>query len=196
MDAVSTDASDNVPMDGAPPPHLRTQTDQLISQVYNELRSLAEQRLRTLSPGASLQPTELLNEVYVKISKDPTKAWQGKSHFIGAAALAMRSILVDRARRAAALKRGGRQSRIPFDEADIAIDRSPDEVLGIDEALTRLESVDSRSAKVVVMRFYLGLDFAEIAISLNVTERTVERDWAFARRWLAQELHASRDPNR
>lgn len=196
MGAVSSDARDNTPEADASSPPARSDADHLISQVYNELRSLAEQRLRTLSPGTSLQPTELLNEVYVKIARDPSKSWQGKSHFIGAAALAMRSILVDRARRAAALKRGGGQSRVPLDEADIAIDRSPDEVLGIDQALTKLESVDSRSAKVVTMRFYLGLDFAEIAISLNVTERTVERDWAFARRWLAHELRATRDTSR
>lgn len=160
--------------------------------MYDELRALAEVRLRTLSPGASIQPTELLNEVYVKLARDPSRDWAGKSHFIGAAALAMRSILVDRARRAAALKRGGSQSRVSLDQADIAMDRAPEEVLSIDDALTRLESVDSRSAKVVVMRFYLGLGFPEIAVSLGVTERTVERDWAFARRWLAHELQSVR----
>jgi RNA polymerase sigma factor (TIGR02999 family) len=164
--------------------------------VYKELRSLAEHRLRTLGPGASLQPTELLNEVYLKLGKDPSRSWAGRSHFIGAAAMAMRSILVDRARRAQAVKRGGLQSRVSLENADIALDRSPDEVLGIDETLTRLESVDSRSAKVVTMRFYLGLDFAEIAISLGVTERTIERDWAFARRWLAQELQSRSNGSR
>ena len=167
-------------------------TDQLISLVYSELRALAEVRLKTLSPGASIQPTELLNEVYLKLAKDPSRNWAGKSHFIGAAALAMRSILVDRARRAAAIKRGGSQRRIGLEQADIAMDRPPEEVLSLDEALTRLESVDSRSAKVVTLRFYLGLGFPEIAVSLGVTERTVERDWAFARRWLAHELQQAR----
>ena len=167
-------------------------TDHLISLVYNELRSLAVYRLRTLGPGASIQPTELLNEVYLKLGKDPSRSWEGKSHFIGAAAMAMRSILVDRARRATARKRSGAQERVALEEVDITIDRSPEEVLGIDEALTKLESVDSRSATVVTMRFYLGLGFSEIAISLGVTERTVERDWAFARRWLAQELRSAR----
>lgn len=164
--------------------------DQLITLVYNELRALAEQRLRSLGQGASLQPTELLNEVYLKISKDPSRSWQGTSHFIGAAAIAMRNILVDRARRAAAVKRGGGQVRVPMETGDLAMERQPDEVLGIDEAVRRLEDVDSRSANVVVMRFYLGLGFPEIAIALGVTERTVERDWAFARRWLAQDLRA------
>lgn len=167
-------------------------TDQLISQVYNELRALAEVRLRTLSPGASIQPTELLNEVYLKLARDPARDWAGKSHFIGAAAIAMRSILVDRARRAAAIKRGGAHRRVSLEEADIAMDRPPEEVLYLDEALTRLESIDSRSAKVVALRFYLGLGFPEIAVSLGVTERTVERDWAFARRWLAHELQSVR----
>jgi RNA polymerase sigma factor (TIGR02999 family) len=104
----------------------------------------------------------------------------------------MRSILVDRARRAAALKRGGAHGRVSLEQADIAADRPPEEILTIDEALTRLESVDPRSAKVVAMRFYLGLGFPEIAVSLQVTERTVERDWAFARRWLAHELRSAR----
>jgi RNA polymerase sigma factor (TIGR02999 family) len=179
-----------------PGPEERARTDHLISQVYNELRALAEMRLRSLGPGASLQPTELLNEVYIKLGKDPARAWEGKSHFIGAAAMAMRSILVDRARRAAALKRGGQSERVPLDTADLAISRSPEDVLGVEEALVRLDSVDSRSAKVVTMRFYLGLNFSEIAFALGVTERTVERDWAFARRWLAQDLEASRQPDR
>lgn len=170
--------------------------DELIALAYSELRALAEQRLRTLGPGASLQPTELLNEVYLKIGKDSTRSWEGRSHFIGAAAIAMRSILVDQARRAGAIKRGGDRARVPLDEAAIAINRDPDEVIGIDEALKRLESVDSRSATVVTMRFYLGLGFPEIAISLGVTERTVERDWAFARRWLAQELRSMQNESR
>lgn len=178
------------------PPPSPAGTDELIALVYRELRSLAEQRLRTLAPGASLQPTELLNEVYLKLGKDPARTWAGKSHFIGAAAMAMRSVLVDRARRAQAAKRGGQQARVPLEHADIAMDRNADEVLGIDEALTRLEAVDSRSAKVVTMRFYLGLDLAAIAISLGVTERTIERDWAFARRWLAQELQSLQNESR
>lgn len=175
----------------APVPPDPAGVDQLISLVYRELHSIATQRLRSLGPGASLQPTELLNEVYLKLARDPSHAWAGKSHFIGAAAMAMRSILVDRARRAVAIKRGGGHAKVPLEVADIAMDRSPDEVIGIDDALTRLEQVDSRSAKVVTMRFFLGLDFAEIAISLGVTERTVERDWAFARRWLGQELRST-----
>jgi RNA polymerase sigma-70 factor (ECF subfamily) len=179
-----------IPSSDQSPPPTPAGTDELIALVYKELRSLAEQRLRTLGPGASIQPTELLNEVYLKIGKDPARTWAGKSHFIGAAAMAMRSVLVDRARRAQAAKRGGHQSRVSLENADVALDRSPDEVLGIDDALTRLESVDARSAKVVTMRFYLGLDFAEIAISLGVTARTIERDWAFARRWLAHELQS------
>jgi RNA polymerase sigma factor (TIGR02999 family) len=165
--------------------------DELISRVYSELRSLAEHRLRSHGPGASLQPTELIHEVFVKLVKNPTRPWQGQSHFMGAAAIAMRHILVDRARRATAAKRGGQAERVGLDQAELAINRSPEEVLGIDQALTRLESVDQRSATVVTMRFYLGLGFSEIALALGVTERTVERDWAFARRWLAQELRSS-----
>lgn len=171
-------------------------TDELIPLVYKELKALAEHRVRSLGPGASLQPTDLLNEVYLKLGKDPSRLWAGQSHFIGAAAMAMRSVLVDRARRAKAGKRGGQHKRVPLDGADIAVDSTPEKVLGIDEALTKLESIDSRSATVVTLRFYLGLEFSEIAISLGVTERTIERDWAFARRWLAQELRSQQGGSR
>lgn len=160
----------------------------LIFRVYEELHQLAEQRLRTVSNGASLRPTELLHEVFVKLGYDPTKTWNGHTHFIAAAAVAMRNILIDRARRANAAKRGGGQQRVSLELAELAIDRSAEEILAVDDALSELEKIDERSAKVVRMRFYLGLDFAEIALALGVTERTVERDWAFARRWLAQEL--------
>ena len=160
----------------------------LISRVYDELHRLAEHPLRTVGHGASLRPTELLHEVFMKINRDPSKTWNGQTHFIAAAAVAMRSILIDRARRANASKRGGGHQRVALELAEFAIDRPASEILAVDEALTRLETVDPRSANVVKMRFYLGLDFAEIALSLGVTERTIERDWAFARRWLAQEL--------
>lgn len=191
------DSTDRTTRDGTHTNHVnQTEAERLIALVYNELRALAEQRLRSLGAGTSLQPTELLNEVYLKMSKDSARSWEGQAHFIGAAAMAMRSILVDRARRAAALKRGGSQARVGMDQAELVTDRSPEEIVGVDEALTRLESIDQRSAKVVEMRFYLGLSFSEIALALGVTERTVERDWAFARRWLANELRSDRGSSR
>jgi RNA polymerase sigma factor (TIGR02999 family) len=162
--------------------------------VYAELRSIAEHRLRSLGPSATLQPTELLNEAYLRLTRRGTDTFNGKAHFIAAAALAMRSILVDRARAANTAKRGGSQTRITLEAADIAIDREPAEVLSVDQALTKLESIDPRSAKVVMMRFYLGLGTSEIAFALSVTERTVERDWAFAKRWLARELIDAQSP--
>lgn len=163
----------------------------LMSRVYDELHHLAEHRLRTVGPGASLRPTELLHEVFVKLGNDPSKTWNGNTHFIAAAAIAMRSILIDRARRANATKRGGGQQRVSLELAELAIDRPAGEILAVDHSVSRLESIDPRSANVVKMRFYLGLDFAAIALALGVTERTVERDWSFARRWLAQELRKS-----
>ncbi|MDX2147649.1 MAG: ECF-type sigma factor [Planctomycetota bacterium] len=162
--------------------------DQLIHVAYRELRNLAEQRLRSLAPGASLQPTELLNEVYLRLGHDRSRVWNGRAHFVGAAALAMRHVLVDRARRAATIKRGGERGRVAMEGLEIPEGRTPNEILGVDRALEALEKVDSRSAQVVMMRFYLGLSNSEIALSLGVTERTVERDWAFARRWLASQL--------
>lgn len=172
-------------------PRLQASASEILPLVYAELRSIAEHRLRTLGPSATLQPTELLNEAYLRLTRRGGDSFNGRAHFIAAAALAMRSILVDRARAANTAKRGGNQIRVALDAVDIAVDRPPDEVLSVDHALTNLESIDPRSAKVVMMRFYLGLGTSEIAYALSVTERTVERDWAFAKRWLARELTAS-----
>lgn len=162
----------------------------LIPAVYAELRLIAEHRLRTLSPGASLQPTELLHEAYARLAGGGDDArWQNRQHFIAAAALAMRSVLVDRARAKDALKRGGpEQRRVELDDIPVAVDRPAAEILAVDRALTELESVDARSAQVVILRYYLGLTDPEISQALGVTDRTVRRDWAFARLWLQRAL--------
>lgn len=162
----------------------------LLPAVYAELRAIAEVRLRTLSPGASLQPTELLHEAYTRLAASgDDRRWENRQHFIAAAALAMRSVLVDRARAKSALKRGGpRQQRIELDDLPITIDRPAAQVLAVDQALTELEKVDFRSAQVVVLRYYLGLTDPEISQALGVTDRTVRRDWAFAKLWLLRAL--------
>lgn len=161
---------------------------QLLEAVYRELRELAAQRLSSLSPNDSLQPTELLHEAYLRLARSGRQEFASRQHFIGASALAMRSILVDRARARLTAKRGGRRAKIDIDELPLAVQRSDEEVLEIDEAIGRLEQVDARAAQVVVLRIYLGLGDNDIAQSLGVTDRTVRRDWNFARLWLQREL--------
>lgn len=164
----------------------------LLPEVYLELRAIAEARLRTSAPHATLHPTDLLHEAYLRIARSRDASFESKRHFVAAAALAMRSVLVDRARARETAKRGSGFTRIDFDALPITLDRAPEEVLAVDAALARLESVDSRSARVVVLRFYLGLGEVEIAQALGLTERTVRRDWTFARLWLERELSRQR----
>ena len=162
----------------------------LLPAVYAELRAIAHARLRTLSPGASLQATELVHEAYTRLATSgDDRRWENRQHFIAAAAMAMRSVLVDRARGNAALKRGGPgKQRIELDDLPITVDRPAGEVLAVDSALTDLAQVDPRSAQVVVLRYYLGLTDPEISHALGVTDRTVRRDWVFARLWLLRAL--------
>lgn len=167
----------------------------LLPLVYEELRTIAERRLRTLAPGASIQPTELLHEAYARLVRKDDASFETKRHFIAAAALAMRSVLVDRARAQNAIKRGGNSSRVPLEGLEIDINRPPEEVLAVDLALTKLESVDPRSAQVVLLRFYLGLNEVQIAHVLGVTDRTVRRDWIFAKHWLQRELTNPQSPS-
>lgn len=161
---------------------------QLLEAVYRELRELAAQRLSSLSPNDSLQPTELLHEAYLRLVRSGRQEFASRQHFIGASALAMRSILVDRARARLTAKRGGRRARIDIDELPLAVQRSDEDVLEIDEAISRLEQVDARAAQVVILRIYLGLGDNDVAQALGVTDRTVRRDWNFARLWLQREL--------
>jgi RNA polymerase sigma factor (TIGR02999 family) len=161
---------------------------ELLPRVYQELRELAESRIRSLSPGASLQPTELVHEAFVRLNADDAKRWDSKRHFIAAAAMAMRSVLVDRARARGAAKRGGKLERVALDGLAVATIDVPDELLEVDGAIKELEKEDFRSAQVVLLRYYLGLGDSAIAQALGVTERTVRRDWVFAKAWLQRRL--------
>ena len=163
--------------------------DRLLPLVYDELRRLAGARARR--PGQSIQPTELVHEAYLKLVRTEDRHWESRRHFINAAGTAMRSILIDRARSRMAAKNGGALEREPEDVLErqlIEFDQSPEELLAIDEALERLEQVDSRAAQVVTLRFFVGLGTNEIADALGVTDRTVRNDWSFARAWLRRSL--------
>lgn len=160
----------------------------LLTLVYEDLRALAISRLRALGPGQTLQPTELVHEAFMRLAKGEDNNWESRRHFIAVAALAMRSVIVDRARARNARKRGNGQRHAEIGDTPAPQDDPAASVLEIDEALKRLESVDPRSARVVLLRFYLGLSELEIAEALGVTDRTVRRDWTFARAWLHREL--------
>lgn len=163
----------------------------LLAAVYAELRALARVQMGRLRPGDTLQPTALVHEAYLKLmpaGAGPDTHWEGRRHFFGAAAQAMRELIVDHVRRKSAEKRGGGQRPASLDEeADYALSADgpdTDNILAVDAALQKLERQHPRQAHVVVMRYFGGLTEPEIADSLGITTRTVERDWRFARAWL------------
>jgi len=161
---------------------------QVLPLVYAELRELARRRMASQPPEHTLQATALVHEAYLKLVGGSDVRWADRSHFYFAAAEAMRQILVDSARGRARLKRGGGRARSPLSVADLAAEQDPDQILAVDEALCRLEAQWPDAAAVVRLRFYAGLSVEETARALDVSERTVHREWTYARAWLAREL--------
>jgi len=167
--------------------------DRLVSLVYDELRTLAHRRLRVHRPGQTLNTTALVHEVYLELADRDGRSFNDHSHFLGAAATAMRYIVIDYARGKAAEKRGGNLQRLPLDDAEIPVaDRAP-ELLALDEALSRLAGLDERLARLVELRFFGGLTVAETAATMETSERTVKRDWRKAR-VLLEELMRHDEP--
>jgi len=181
---------------GTPPPSPSEPPDTFFARVYEELRSIAHARLRGEHGHPSLQTTELVHEAYLRLRGRDGNAWPGRGQFFAAAALAMRRILIERARARSRVKRGGdadgrAAARVPLDLEEVvalADDRDPEAILAMDEAIDRLAGKDDRAAQVVRLRFYGGLDVEETAEALGTSTRTVLRDWAFARAWLHMEL--------
>lgn len=162
--------------------------DRLAPVVYDELRILAAAQLRRERDDHTLQPTALVNEAYVRLLGSDRPAWSDRSHFFRAAARAMRRILIEHARRRARVKRGGNPVRVSLDEVGPESWDEPETVLALDEALRRLEEQDARSSEVVQLRYFAGLSVAQTAEALGVSERTVKREWTFARAWLRNAL--------
>ena len=159
----------------------------LLPLVYNELRKLAAQRLAQECPGQTLQATALVHEAYVRlIGEREQQDWNSRGHFFGAAAEAMRRILVDSARRKRSSKRGGGRVRQEFEGLEIAIDDIPEDILSLNDALTKLAESDKKAAELVQLRFFAGLPLPEIAIILGISPRSADRLWAYARAWLYQ----------
>ncbi len=165
-------------------------SEDLLPLVYEELRRLAALRMAHEAAGHTLQPTALVHEAWLQLVGDGERSWQNRAHFFGAAADAMRRILIDKARRKARIKHGGGQTRLNIQEIDLAETTPDDNVLLIDEALRQLEDEDPEQARVVVLKFFGGLTNLEVAETLGIGERTVERQWACAKarlfRWLRE----------
>ena len=162
--------------------------EELLPCVYAELRTLARSLMAKAPPGNTLQPTALVHQAYLRIVDNQDPGWNSRGHFFAAAARAMRRILVEQARRKAAVKHGGGQRRVDSDDTDLRIEPPSEDVLALDEALERLSQLDERKARVVELRYLVGLDIAETAQVLGVSEPTVERDWRFARAFLYDQL--------
>src|SRR5262245_37615054 len=163
--------------------------DQLLPLVYEELRRVAAARMANEAAGHTLQPTALVHEAWLRLAgKDAQKPFANRTHFFGAAAEAMRRILVDRAREKQALKRGGHLERVDLDGVELPSPMPDDELLALDEALNRLATVDTRAAEMVKLCFFVGLTQPEAARELGVSLATAERVWGFARAWLLREL--------
>jgi RNA polymerase sigma factor (TIGR02999 family) len=162
----------------------RQATDDLLPLVYEELRQLADRFLAAEQRSATLQPTALVHEAYLRLLGSDQADWESRAHFFGAAAQAIRRILVDRARARHAVRRGGgRPLRLETD-APLAEPGPSLDVVGLDEALAKLSAIDAQKARMVELRFFGGLSVDETAALLGVSASTVDRDWVFARAWL------------
>ncbi len=169
-------------------------SEQLLPLVYEELRKLAAARMAREAPGQTLQATALVHEAYLRlVGDDKTQHWNSRGHFFGAAAEAMRRILIEAARRKKQPQRGGNRRRVPLDEAWWITDVPFDELLDLDEALTRLETTDSGAAELIKLRYFAGLTVQEAAQTLGISQRTAERHWTYARTWLHRELRKGDD---
>jgi len=163
--------------------------DQLLELIYGQLRAIAQQKMAGERRSHTLQPTALVHEAYIRLLGNVGVQWSGRGHFFRAAAEAMRKILIDYARARNADKRGGGKAALQISGiGDLMADADPSGFLALDDAILRLEKVDVQATAVVRLRFYAGLDEAAIAETLGISERTVRREWAFARGWLRDAL--------
>jgi len=164
--------------------------DELLPLVYHELRKLAAHKMANETPGQTLQPTALVHEAYLRlVGKDDVK-WNGRAHFFGAAAEAMRRILIENARRKRAQRHGGGQQRVDVQDVEIAAETDDGQLLAINEALDRLAAKDRVKAELVKLRYFVGMTIEETAQILGISEPTAKRYWTYARAWLYAEINA------
>jgi RNA polymerase sigma factor (TIGR02999 family) len=156
----------------------------LLPAVYEELRQMADRKLSNEGPGHTLQATALVHEAYLRLIGSEGNAWSSRTYFFGAAAEAMRRILVEHARKKRSKKRGGDRKRVDFMSADVMADESPDDLIALDEALTKFSQTDPIKAELVKLRFFAGLSFEQAAELLDISPATARRHWGYARAWL------------
>ena len=161
----------------------------MVDEVYDELRRVAGRYVRR-ERAQSVQATELVHEAYLRLAADKPVAWQNRAHFVAIAAIAMRRLLVDRARRRGATKRGGAQVQVTLDDAVLGASDTPAQVdlIALDRALTRLAALDAQQARIVELRYFGGLSVEETGEALAISPATVKRHWTIARAWLLREL--------
>jgi RNA polymerase sigma factor (TIGR02999 family) len=176
----------------------RAALEKLVTLLYPELRRLARRHMSRQPPGHTLQTTELLNEAYLRLTHLRGTEWRDRLHFLAVASRAMRSILVDHARRRQQAKRGGAVVRVTLSEGTVspnssAVDASALEVIALDAALGRLEKLDPQTSQIVELRYFGGLTVEETATVVGISPATVKREWCRARAWLSRDLASSRD---
>ena len=181
--------STDVPKGQAPAePGLLPPAEELLPLVYEELRKLAAHKMANEAPGQTLQPTALVHEAWLRLVGSGQEHWNSRGHFFGAAAEAMRRILVERARKKARVRHGGQLERVDLDHVTMATQDNDDTILAVHEALEKLAVQSPQKAEVVKLRYFAGMEHAEIAEALGVSEPTARRHWAYARSWLYAEL--------
>ena len=162
--------------------------DKILPLVYDELRRISSKYLSDEYRRHTFQTTELVHEAYLKLVGNQQISWESRAHFFGIAAKTMRQILIDYARKRKAQKRGSGKTKISLDDAQLVTGESEDQILALDEALTKLETVEKRLSKIVELRYFSGLTIKETAELLNISAATVKRDWQFAKTWLYREI--------
>lgn len=172
----------------------RRTCEDLLPLVYDELRRLAAARMAQEAAGQTLQPTALVHEAWLRLVGEGARTWQNRAHFFGAAAEAMRRILIERARRKSRMKRGGGQAPLNIEDFELAAATPDERVLLIEEALQRLESREPKLARIVTLKFFGGLTNQEVAEMLDVTERTVLNHWSYAKAWLLRDISGQQHP--
>jgi RNA polymerase sigma factor (TIGR02999 family) len=162
--------------------------DRLLPLVYDELRKLAARKMAHEAPGQTLQPTALVHEAWLRLGGADGQLWDGRAHFFGAAAEAMRRILIENARRRKALRHGAGQARLDIQEVELAAPAEDEQLLAIDEALDRFSAIDRQKAELVKLRYFIGMTIEESAKALQISEATAKRWWEYARAWLYAEV--------
>ena len=163
-------------------------SEELLPLVYNDLRRRATKLMANETPGNTLQPTALVHEAYVRLIGDSALNWDSRAHFFASAARSMRQILIDRAVRKKAEKHGGGRKRQEFDEDHFVSEAAPERLIAMDEALKQLGEIDERKERIVMLRYFAGLTIDETAKALDISPRTVTREWRFAITWLKREM--------